>query len=178
MVFHWSLNDSKSSQVSRTLLGILADLENAVIWVVSTRPLISKFSSPFTNRLVTVPSAPITIGITVTFMFHNFFFDSLTRSWYSFFFLFSFNFTLWSAITAESTILKVLFFFLLFLFFIYLFIYFVRFVFQGGFWLVRIPFVRMVKFKFLAQFPVHHLVHPVVSTLILFCDSLLYSLIM
>ena len=40
--------------------------------MVSTRPLISKSSSPCTNLLVTVPRAPITIGITITFMFHCF----------------------------------------------------------------------------------------------------------
>ena len=41
--------------------------------MVSTHPLISKLSCPHTNPLVTVPSAPITIGITVTFMFYSFF---------------------------------------------------------------------------------------------------------
>ena len=35
MVFHWSLSDSKSPQVFRTLLCILADLNNAVVWPVS-----------------------------------------------------------------------------------------------------------------------------------------------
>ena len=68
MNFHWSLSDSKSPQVSRTLLGILAVLNNAVVWMVSTRPLTSKSSSPFSNHLVTVPNAPITIGIIVTCM--------------------------------------------------------------------------------------------------------------
>ena len=42
MVFHWSLSDSKSPQVSRTLLSILAVLNNAVVWMVSTRPPTSK----------------------------------------------------------------------------------------------------------------------------------------
>ena len=41
--------------------------------MVSTRSLISKFSSPCINRLVTLLSAPITIGIIVTFMFNSFF---------------------------------------------------------------------------------------------------------
>ena len=50
---HRSLSDSKSPQVSRTLLRILADLNNAVVWMVSTRPLIFKSSSPCTNPLVT-----------------------------------------------------------------------------------------------------------------------------
>ena len=73
MVFHWSLRDSKSPQVSRTLPSILAILNNAVVWMVSTRLPTSKSSSPFSNPLVTVPKAPITIGIIVTFMFHSFF---------------------------------------------------------------------------------------------------------
>ena len=73
MVFHWSLSDSKSPQISRTLLSILAVLKNAVVWMVSIRPPTSKSSSPFSNPLVTVPNAPITIGIIVTCMFHSFF---------------------------------------------------------------------------------------------------------
>ena len=81
MVFHWSLSDSKSPQDSRTLLSILAVLNNAVVWMVSTRPPTSKSSSPFSNPLVTVPKAPITIGIIVTCMFQSFF-NSRARSRY------------------------------------------------------------------------------------------------
>ena len=73
MIFHGNLSDSKSLQVSRTLLNILADFKNAVVWIVSTRPLISKSSSSCTNPLVTVSGAPSTIGITVTFMIQSFF---------------------------------------------------------------------------------------------------------
>ena len=73
MVFHWSLSDSKSPHVSRTLLRILVVLNNVVVWTVSTHPPTSKSSSPFSNPLVTVPNAPITIAITVTFMFHSVF---------------------------------------------------------------------------------------------------------
>ena len=109
MVFHWSLSDSKSPQVSRTLLSILAVLNNAVVWMVSTRPPTSKSSSPFSNPLVTVQNAPITIGIIVTCMFHSFF-NSLARWRYLSFFPHSFIFILWSAGTAISTILQVLFF--------------------------------------------------------------------
>ena len=65
MVFHWRLSDSKSPQVSRTLLSILAVYNNAVVLMVSTRPPTSKSSRPFNNPLVTVPKAPITIGIIV-----------------------------------------------------------------------------------------------------------------
>ena len=70
MVFLWSLSDSKSPQVSRILLRILAVLSNAVIWIVSTRPPTSKLSRP----LVIVPKAPITVG--------TFFANSLMSSMY------------------------------------------------------------------------------------------------
>ena len=110
MVFHRNLGDSKSPQVSSTLLRILAVLNNAMVWMVSTRPPTSKSSSHFSNPLLTVPNAPITIGIIVTCMFHRFF-NSLARSRYLSFFLHSFSFILWSAGTAKSTIQQ--FFFLL-----------------------------------------------------------------
>ena len=45
LVFHSSLSDSKTPQVSRTLFSILAELKNAVVWMTSTRPVISKSSS-------------------------------------------------------------------------------------------------------------------------------------
>ena len=113
MVFHWSLSDSKSPQVSRTRLRILAVLSNAVIWIVSTRPPTSKSSRPFNNPLVIVPKALITIGTIVTFMFHSFFLNSLARSRYLSFFSHSFRFILWSTGAAKSTILQILFFWLL-----------------------------------------------------------------
>ena len=72
MVSYLSLSDSKSSQVSRILLSILADLNNAVVWMDITRYLISMSSSPCINLLVTLPRTPITISIAVTFMFHSF----------------------------------------------------------------------------------------------------------
>ena len=110
MVFHCSFSDSKSSQVSRTLLSILAVPNNVAVWMVSSRPPTYNSSSPFNNPLVTVPKAAITIGIIVTFMFHSFF-NSLARSRYLSFFSHSFSFILWSAGTSKSTILQILFFF-------------------------------------------------------------------
>ena len=109
MVFHWNLRDSKSPQVSRTRLRILTVLSNSAIWIVSTRPLTSKSSRPFNNPLVTVAKAPITIGTIVTFMFHSLF-NSLVWSRYLSFFSLSFWFSLWSAGTAKSKILQILFF--------------------------------------------------------------------
>ena len=67
-----TLSDSKSPQVSRTVLSILAVLNNVVVWMVSTRPPISKSPSHFNNILVTVPKTPITVGIITTFMVHIF----------------------------------------------------------------------------------------------------------
>ena len=92
MVFHKSLSDNKSLQVSRTFLSILDDLHNAVVWMVSIRLVNSKSSCPCTNPLVKVSRAPIAIGIIVTLIFHSFF-SSLPRSRYlSFFFFFQFYF--------------------------------------------------------------------------------------
>ena len=72
MVFDWYLSDNRF-HVSKTLLNVLADLNNAVVLMVSTRPLISKSSSLFSNLLGIIPSAPITTDITVTLMLHSFF---------------------------------------------------------------------------------------------------------
>ena len=110
MVFHWSLSDNKTPQVSKTLLSILAVFNNAVVWMVSTRSPTTKSSRPFNKPLVTVPKAPVTIGINVTFMFHSFF-NSLARSRYLSLFSHSFSFILWSAGTAKSIILQLFFFF-------------------------------------------------------------------
>ena len=107
MVFQWSLSD-KSPQVSMTLLSILADLNNGVVWMVSTSPFIYKSSSSFINPLEIVPRVPIIIGINVTFIFHIFF-SFLVSSRYLSFFSISFNFTQWSAGTTKSTILQVIY---------------------------------------------------------------------
>ena len=56
-------------------------------------PLVCQLPShqrPFNNLLVTMPKAPITIGIIVTFMFHSFF-NSLARSRYLSFFSHSYS---------------------------------------------------------------------------------------
>ena len=76
---HWSLRDSKSPQVSKTLFNIMVDLNNAVVLRVSTCPLISKSSIHFTSPLTFIHSAPTTICITVNFMFHSFLFSSLVK---------------------------------------------------------------------------------------------------
>ena len=85
--------------------------------MVATRSPTSKSSRPFNNPLVTVPKAPITVSKIVTFMFHSFF-NSLARSRYISLFSHSFSFILWSAGTAKSTILQILFFFFFFFLFV------------------------------------------------------------
>ena len=84
--YQWILSDSKSSQVSRTLLSILGELNNAVVWRVFTCHFIFKSSRPCANPLGIVPSALTTISIIVTFKFRSFFlflfFCSLARSEY------------------------------------------------------------------------------------------------
>ena len=52
MVSQWSLSDSKSPQDSRAFLSILNDLNNAVVWMISTCILISKSSSIFIKPLL------------------------------------------------------------------------------------------------------------------------------
>ena len=68
MVLHLIPSDSKSPQFSRTLLSILVDLNNAVVWMISTCLLISTSSIPFTEPFVTLSSRRITICIIATFM--------------------------------------------------------------------------------------------------------------
>ena len=100
MIFHLILSDRKSHQVSRTLLSILTVLNNAVLWMVSTRLPTSESSSPFNNPPVTVPKAPITIGIIVKFMFQFFQFSSKAKL---FILLFPF-FQFYSVVSQDSKV--------------------------------------------------------------------------
>ena len=99
VVFHWSGNDSNYLQISRTLLSILGDLNNAVVCGVSILSLIFQFFQFFCKPSETIPSATTTTSIRVTLMFHCFcccFFSSLARSKYLSIFSFPFIFNLWS----------------------------------------------------------------------------------
>ena len=154
MVFHMSSSDSKSTQVFWTLLSILADLHNAVVWVVSSSHFqiiqsLDQHFSVYTERIDYNWSHRHSQNSIVFFSFQ-------ARSRYLARISFSFNFILWSAGTAKSTIRQ-------FLFFVdyhqvwsfdwdkVIYFYhkipenFVRLIFQDGFWLAYIPFVRMVK---------------------------------
>ena len=110
IIFHWSLSDSNSSNVSWTLLCILTDIKSSGVWMVTSCPLISQPSRHCINYLVTLPSSPITIGITDNFILHRFF-SSLTIYRNLYLFSLSFNFTRGSAKTETSNIRLVIFFF-------------------------------------------------------------------
>ena len=134
-------------------------------------------SSPFNNHLVTVPKGLITIGIIVTFMFLIFFYF-LARSRYLPFF--HFTSVLFCGQTGQqSRQFCKLFFFCGLLFVL---INWTRLgdqfvllkshrilcvILSDRCWVVNITFVPMVKFQFLAQLPVDHIAHLVVSSLIL-----------
>ena len=109
MVFRRNLRDGKFPQVSRTLHSILTNFNNAVVWMVSTRPLISMSSSPCINPSVIVSRAHITIDITITLML-QFFLKFLATSTYLSFFSFFFSILLCSTGTVKSTMWNILFF--------------------------------------------------------------------
>ena len=72
VIFDWSPNDRKSPKASRTLLNILADLNNVVVWMVLIFPLIFYCSSPLSKLLEIVTSPLTTMGITVILICHSF----------------------------------------------------------------------------------------------------------
>ena len=89
MVFHGGPSDRKIPQVSKTFLSIIADLNNTLVWVVSSLPLISSNSSSLLAKsLGTAPSAPTTIGITVTLMLHSLFSSLVQEILYVFVFFY------------------------------------------------------------------------------------------
>ena len=163
-----------SPQVWRTLLCILVDHNNALVWIVSSRLTISMSSSLFTELLVTVPRAPTTIGIIVSFMLLSFV-NFLGGYRYLFFFRFQF----YSVVSLESKIPNstILFFVdykfwrsgrdLLIRLFLKIPEEFACLILLDSCWVVHI-LVRMVKFKFPAQYPVDYLSHPIMFSLKLF----------
>ena len=110
--------------------------------------------------------------------YHHDLFNSLAKMSYLWFFSISFNFTLWSAGTAKSTILQVLFFVDYYKFwlagwdsmirlFLKILEELVHSFFHNSSLVVHLAFFRMVTFHFVVQFPVNSLTHTVVSSLIL-----------
>ena len=93
-------------QVSSTLLSILSNLNNAVVWI----DCIKSTNYNWCKHHFHVPQ----------------FFNSLARSRYLSLFSLSFNFTLWSAGSAKSTILQVLYLFIFYFFFFFFFLIIIR----------------------------------------------------
>ena len=102
MALHCNVSDC-DSQVSRTFLGIQADFNHTVGWMVSIRPLISNSSSPITKPLGIDPSALVITSIPVTSTFH-YFISSLASYKYFSLFLFCSIFTLLSVGKTKSTV--------------------------------------------------------------------------
>ena len=100
---------SEWQQVFSSLQHSFQYSNNAVVWIVTSCLLISKWFTLFTNPLGKTPSVPIKIGITVTFMFNSF--SSQAKSKYLPIISLFFSFTVWSIGMAKSTIRQVLFFF-------------------------------------------------------------------
>ena len=140
-------------------------------------PFTSKSCSPFSNPLVTIPRALITIGIIITFMFHSFFqFPSKVEVLIILFTFFQF----YSEVSRYSKVHNFANFFFnntrsgrlaVIRWSVYmsksqrsLCVSFSR---TGTLWVAHISFVRMVSFKFLAHPPVDHLASPLVSSFIL-----------
>ena len=103
MVFHWCLSDSKSSQISSTLLSILADLK---CWSLDGL-LLSQFSCPWPIlwRLLQVHQLQFVSPPQLCLIFFVF-----SQGLDTYLFSLSFNFTLWSTAMAEFTIQQAHFF--------------------------------------------------------------------
>ena len=85
----------------------LAHINYAVIFMVLILTLISNSSSLLSKPLETVPSAPTTIGNTITFMFHSFF--KLSSKIQVFVYVFAFFiFNLWFAEKAKTSYFLIL----------------------------------------------------------------------
>ena len=85
------------SSISRTHVSILADLNNAVVWMVSTRPLIYKSSSPCTKSFGDYQVHQLQLvspSLSSTIVFFVCLFSSLARSRYLYLFSFSVSFTM------------------------------------------------------------------------------------
>ena len=69
MVSHKSLNDNKSPQVCRTLFSILADLDNAVVWMITSRPLIPSFMYRFLLLIISMAHVSIMNSILMSWLY-------------------------------------------------------------------------------------------------------------
>ena len=148
--------------------------------MVSICSLIANSSSPICKPLRTISSATITIGMTVTVLFHNFL-RYLTRPKHLSLLSLSLIFSEQSTGTAKPMIQNILFLLLIITLLLIIIVFrpklrdlcvsqspreFVLYILLDGLWFVHIPFGSMLTFLFLAQFPVDHLPHSVVPCFI------------
>ena len=159
----------------------------------------SNSSSSLFHPLGTVPSALVTSGITVILVFHTSL-SNLANSPYLSLFPRALILTMWSDGVCRRSIKRTfLSFYFVSSFFLFLFFFFfliiarsvlvaeiclylkipenfMRLILLERFWFVHIPFGRMVKFQFLAHFPVDQLSHPIISSNELFLSFILFFL--
>ena len=132
VIFNWSLNDSKYSQLSRTFLSILADLNNVVVSMVAILSPIPNSTIILSRPFEIVPSAPTIVCVTFSFIFHSFSFDFwFLVLWQDPRISLSFRFLLYFTGTAKSTWQEIFLFPLLIItrfgLSIYFYFYFLRF---------------------------------------------------
>ena len=108
--FHWSLNNSKSPQLSKTISCILASFGNAVVWTVLFLLQITGSPSTFLRFFEIVPEVQLWLVSLSTSCYKIF---SPLRQGPGIFPVFFFLYILWSAGTAKSTYEQVLFFLLI-----------------------------------------------------------------
>ena len=107
MDFYWILSDSRSYQVFRFLQCIRVDFNSTMVCNIPIH-LIPRSCRLFFKPHGNIPSAPITIGKTISLMFHIFFYLSGKIQLFAYLFV-SLTFPLWGAGRTKSTRLQVLF---------------------------------------------------------------------
>ena len=173
--FWWSQSDNKSSQLSKILLGNLVDPNKSVIWTVSNFQALQSLYQSFGNSTKST-----------NYKWHKrhyhvsqFFFNSLASPRYLSFFSF-FSILLNGQLVQQSRQFCQFSLFLLIM---------IRsshpveirwsvcmskshgilcLILQDSCWVMHILFVRIAKFKFLAQFPVNNFAFLFMSSLIVF----------
>ena len=169
------------AHISRTFLGMLSDLSK--VFMFSICLLYYNSCSRFSRSLGIVWRAPSTIGITLTIILQSFLgsvhqFSSRVQVFvYHFAFFYFHSLTLRRNSKVNNNTSSPFFvdyykvWSLDWDYVIHLNLKipeeFVRLIGRDRFWVVHITFVRMIKYKFLAQFPVNPIAHPVVFSLIL-----------
>ena len=99
-LFHYAIGKRVASfglTATDLIPSTLADINNAVVWMVCTLRLFSKSSSPCTNLLVTYRAHQLQLILPSLSCFIIFSVLKQSISTYLFFYRFLFNFTLWSA---------------------------------------------------------------------------------